>query len=165
MKKTLYHGTTMDNALSILKQGFDFNKCGSNWGSTYGKGIYFSPSYDESRFYAGKDGIVLSFELNLECYYLEKDISPSKKRKFKMPDGYNCLVNPSGSEYVVFSFISPYINQLLDLYCEYYCYETFPLNKKDLYKMSDDELISMIMETIDSINSDGELEEYNKYHM
>ena len=82
-----------------------------------------------------------------------------------MPDGYNCLVNPSGSEYVVFSFISPYVNQLVDLYCEYYSYETFPLNKKDLYKMSDDDLINMIIETVDSINSDAELEEYYKCHM
>ena len=165
MKKTLYHGTTMENALSILKEGFDFNKCGSNWGSTYGKGIYFSPSYDEARFYASEDGIVLSFELNLECYYLKKDISPSKKRKFKLPDGYNCLVNPSGSEYIVFSFISSYVNELLDLYFEYYGYETFPFNKKDLYKMSNDELISMIIETVNSINSDAELEEHNIYYM
>lgn len=83
MKKTLYHGTTMNNALSILKEGFDFNKCGCNWGCTYGKGIYFSPSYDEAHFYAGEDGIVLSFELELECYYLDKDISPSKKKSLK----------------------------------------------------------------------------------
>lgn len=165
MKKTLYHGTTQINALSILRDGFDFSKCGSNWGSTYGKGIYFSPSYDEAQFYAGEDGMVLSFELDLECYYLKKDISPSKKAKFKVPDGYNCLVNPSESEYVVFSFISPYVNQLLELYCEYYSYETFPLNKKDLYAMSDDELINLIIDTVDSINSDAELEEYNKYHM
>jgi hypothetical protein len=165
MKKTLYHGTTMANALSILKEGFDFNKCGCNWGSTYGKGIYFSSSYDEAQIYAGEDGMVLSFELDLECYYLNKDISPSKKVKFKLPDGYNCLVNQSGNEYIVFSFISRYVNQLLDLYCEYYSYETFPINKKDLYKMSDGELINMIMETVDSINNDAELEEYNKYYM
>lgn len=75
------------------------------------------------------------------------------------------MVNPTGSEYVVFSFISCYVNQLLDLYCEYYSYETFPVNKKDLYSMTDDELINLIMETVDSINSDAELEEYNKYHM
>ena len=165
MKKTLYHGTTINNALSILKEGFDFSKCGSNWGSTYGKGIYFSPSYDEAQFYACEDGIVLSFELDLECYNLEKDISPLKKKKFKIPDGYNCLVNPNQDEYVLFSFISPYVNQLLDVYCEYYSYETFPYYKKDLYKMSDDELIKLIMETVDSINIDAELEEYNKYHM
>ena len=165
MKKTLYHGTSQSNALSILKEGFDFSKCGSNWGSTYGKGIYFSPNYSEAKFYAGEDGIVLSFELDLECYYLEKDIRPSNKKKFKIPEYYNCLVNPSGSEYVLFSFISPYVNQLLDLYCEHYSYETFPVNKKDLYKMSNDELINMIMETIDNINYDAELEEYNKQYM
>lgn len=165
MKKTLYHGTSQANALSILKEGFDFSKCGSNWGSTYGKGIYFSPSYDEAQFYASDDGIVLSFELDLECYYLEKDISPSKKKKFKLPHGYNCLVNPSGDEYILFSFISRYVNPLLELYSEYYSYETFPYDKKCLYKMSDNELINLIMETVDSINNDAKLEEYNKYHM
>ena len=98
-------------------------------------------------------------------YYLKKDISPSKKRKFKIPDGYNCLVNPNQDEYVLFSFISPYVNQLLDVYCEYYSYETFPYNKKDLYKMSDDELINLIMEIVDNISIDSELEEYNNHHM
>ena len=165
MKTTLYHGTSQANAMSILKNGFDFSKCGSNWGSTYGKGIYFTPNYDSAKFYAGEDGLVLSFELNVECYYLKKDISPSKKRKFKIPDGYNCLVNPNQDEYVLFSFISPYVNQLLDLYCEYYSYETFPYNKKDLYKMSDDELINLIMEIVDNISIDSELEEYNNHHM
>ena len=106
MMKTLYHGTSQANAMSILKNGFDFKKCGSNWGCTYGEGIYFSPSYDEARFYAGEDGVVLSFDLVLECYYLKRDISPSKKKKFNLPTGYNCLVNPNGKEYVVFSFLS-----------------------------------------------------------
>ena len=45
----LYHGTTMINALSILKNGFDINKAGENWGTTYGKGIYFSPNYETAQ--------------------------------------------------------------------------------------------------------------------
>ena len=36
----LYHGTSTINALNILKEGFDLKKSGSNWGKTYGKGIY-----------------------------------------------------------------------------------------------------------------------------
>lgn len=165
MKKTLYHGTSQSNALSILKEGFDFSKCGCNWGSTYGKGIYFSPNYDDAQFYAGEHGIVLSFDLDLECYYLDKDISPSKKKKFKLPNGYNCLVNQSRDEYILFSFISPYVKQLLDVYSEYYSYEDFPYNKESLYKMSDEELINLIIETTDNIYVDAEMEEYNKYHM
>ena len=102
MKKIMYHGTTSESALSILKNGFDFSKCGSNWGSTYGKGIYFTPNYDTAQVYAGDDGIVLSFVLDVIPYYLEKDVSPSKKAKIKIPDSYNCLVNPNGDEYVFF---------------------------------------------------------------
>ena len=46
----LYHGTTIQNALSIMKFGFDINKSGENWGTTYGKGIYFSPNYETAEF-------------------------------------------------------------------------------------------------------------------
>ena len=56
----LYHGTSCSNAISILKNGFDFNKVGSNYGTTYGKGIYFTPNYETARFYAGENGLVIS---------------------------------------------------------------------------------------------------------
>ena len=102
MKKILYHGTTSENALSILRNGFDLSKCGTNWGSTYGKGIYFTPYHDTAKVYAGDEGIVLSFILDIEPYYLEKDVSPSKKAKLRIPDGYNCLVNPNKDEYVFY---------------------------------------------------------------
>ena len=46
----LYHGTTKENAINILKDGFDFEKSGSCWGNTYGKGIYFTPNYETARF-------------------------------------------------------------------------------------------------------------------
>ena len=103
MKKSLYHGTTLVNALSIMNDGFDFSRCGSNWGSTYGKGIYFTPNRETALFYAGENGIVLSFELDIECYYLKNDISPNKKRKFKLSESYNCLVSPNGDEYILFN--------------------------------------------------------------
>lgn len=105
MKKQLFHGTSPASALSILKNGFDFSKCGSNWGSTYGQGIYFTPNYETAKFYAGEDGVVLTFTLNINPYYLTKDISPNQKRKFKLNKQYNTIVNPNKDEYVVFYFI------------------------------------------------------------
>ena len=63
----LYHGTSIENALSIFKNGFDINKSGENWGTTYGKGIYFSPNYETAMFYANSDesnpGIVISINV------------------------------------------------------------------------------------------------------
>ena len=103
--KLLYHGTSVSDAISILKSGFDFSRCGSNWGSTYGKALYFTPNYETARCYAGENGIVLSFALTIIPYYIKRDISPNSKKKFKLPDGFNCLVNPNGDEYVVFYFL------------------------------------------------------------
>jgi hypothetical protein len=105
MKKLLYHGTSIDNAISILNIGFDFSKCGLTWCSTYGKGLYFTPNYNTTKFYAGENGIVLSFVLKIIPYYLKKDISPNSKKKFKLPLGYNSIINPNQDEYVIFYFI------------------------------------------------------------
>ena len=66
----LYHGTTVFNALSILNNGFSFNYSGTNWGNTYGKAIYFSPNYNTAKFYAGIDGIVLSFNFFIDDFYV-----------------------------------------------------------------------------------------------
>ena len=103
----LYHGTSMINALSILKKGFDISKAGENWGTTYGKGIYFSPNYETAQFYANSDpvnmGIVISINLDLNPYILKKDISPNQKRKFTLPKGkdYDSIVNPNGDEVII----------------------------------------------------------------
>lgn len=105
MKLQLFHGTSPASALSILKNGFDFSKCGSNWGSTYGKGIYFSPNYQTAQFYAGDDGIVLSYTLDINPYYLKKDMSPNQKRKFKLHKEFNAIINVNGDECIVFYFI------------------------------------------------------------
>ena len=61
----LYHGTSVKNALSILQNGFDLGKAGENWGTTYGKGVYFTPNYETAKFYAGEDGVVLSLNLKI----------------------------------------------------------------------------------------------------
>ena len=106
MRQKLYHGTSVTNALSILKNGFDFTKSGQNWGKTYGKGIYFTPNYDTARFYAEENGIVLSLDIEINPYYLQKDFSPNSKKKPKIPQdkNYNCIVNSNKDEYLVLYF-------------------------------------------------------------
>ena len=102
----LYHGTSTINALSILKNGFNFSKAGSIWGKTYGKGIYFSPNYETARFYANTDGIVLSFDLKINPYYLTKDFSPNSKKKPKIQNkNNNCIVTLNRDEYLILYFI------------------------------------------------------------
>ena len=100
----LYHGTTTASAVSIMNSGFDLSRAGSNWGITYGRGIYFTPNYETARFYAGENGIVISVELDIKPYYLEKAVSASSKKRLKVPEGCNCLVSPDRDEYVVFWF-------------------------------------------------------------
>ena len=102
----LYHGTSCSNAISILKNGFDFNKVGSNYGITYGKGIYLTPNYETARFYAEENGIILSFDVSITPYYLIKDNSPNSKKKIKLPtdQDYNCIVSPNKDEYLILYF-------------------------------------------------------------
>ena len=97
----LYHGTKEKNALSILKNGFDFSRAGENWGITYGKGIYFTPNYETAKFYAGEDGIILSFNLNINPYKLKKDRSPNGKLREKIPLDVDSIINPNGDEIVI----------------------------------------------------------------
>tara|TARA_B100000902_G_scaffold382993_1_gene421287 strand:+ start:131 stop:439 length:309 start_codon:yes stop_codon:yes gene_type:complete len=100
----LYHGTTTAAAISIMEVGFDFSRAGSNWGTTYGKGIYFTPNYKTARFYAGENGIVISVDIIVKAHYLKRAVSASSKKRIRVPDGCNCIVSPDGDEYVVFRF-------------------------------------------------------------
>jgi hypothetical protein len=51
----LYHGTSKENATSILKRGFKFGDC-----SDYGKAIYFSESIEVAKDYALKNGVIIT---------------------------------------------------------------------------------------------------------
>ena len=96
----LYHGTSSDKALSILKNGFDFNRIGENWGTTYGKGIYLTPEYETAKFYAGDDGIVLGFTLDVNPYKLSKDVRPNTRKKI-VPLEFDSIINPNQDEIVI----------------------------------------------------------------
>ena len=100
-KVKLYHGTSVKNALSILQHRFDLGKAGENWGTTYGKGVYFTPNYETAKFYAGEDGIVLSVNLEINPYELKKDIRPNSKRKIKIPYEFDSIINPNKDEVIV----------------------------------------------------------------
>ena len=96
----LYHGTTIESALNILLKGFQFDHAGKNWGSTYGKAIYFTPNYETAKCYAGPDGIILSFSLDISDFYLLKNfISPSKRHKVKTNKKW--LITPDLDEYIM----------------------------------------------------------------
>tara|TARA_B100001093_G_C26792547_1_gene999626 strand:+ start:832 stop:1203 length:372 start_codon:yes stop_codon:yes gene_type:complete len=100
-KMKLYHGTTNEKALSILKNGFDFNRIGENWGTTYGKGIYLTPEYETAKFYAGENGVVLGFTLDVNPYKLTKDVRPKSRKKIVVPVEFDSIINPKGDEVVV----------------------------------------------------------------
>ena len=97
----IYHGTKEKNALSKMKNGFDFSRAGENWGITYGKGIYFTPNYETAKFYAGEDGIILSFNLDINPYKLKKDRSPNGKLREKIPIDADSIINPNEDEIVI----------------------------------------------------------------
>jgi hypothetical protein len=100
-KMKLYHGTSYDKALSILKNGFDFNRIGENWGTTYGKGIYLTPEYETAKFYAGDNGIVLGFTLDINPYKLLKDVRPNTRKKIVVPVEFDSIINPNEDEVVI----------------------------------------------------------------
>ena len=52
-----------------------------NYGTTYGKGIYFSPNYETAKFYAGTDGIIISLNVDITPYYLNEIYHHHQKRK------------------------------------------------------------------------------------
>lgn len=57
--KMMFHGTTLEAALSIQENGFDVGKSGSNSGSFLGNGVYVSDNHDKARVYATwKGGII-----------------------------------------------------------------------------------------------------------
>jgi len=118
----LYHGTSKLNALLIKNNGFSFEYCGKNWGSTYGKAIYLTNNYKEALFYANGNDInngseevgeilkVFVFDINI--IKLTKDYSPNDKKHIKeiktiisylkINTNKNCLLNLNENEFIFF---------------------------------------------------------------
>lgn len=112
----LYHGTSKLNALLIKNNGFSFEYCGQNWGSTYGKAIYLTNKYNEALFYANGSedvGEILKvFVLDINIIKLTKDYSPNDKNHIKeikkiitylkINSNKNCLLNLNENEFIFF---------------------------------------------------------------
>jgi len=103
----LYHGTTKENATTIIsQQKINLNLCGSQWGSTYGKGIYFSPSKTEASVYGEA---IIEIETNVEPMKLQRYYSPNdrnhKRQIKKIVDtlGPDALVSYDNKEVVIFN--------------------------------------------------------------
>ena len=111
----LYHGTSKENAIKICEYGgFSLDFSGTSWGSTFGKGIYFSGDINEARVYSGEDGVILSCELDVNGFQLKKGYSPNcrnDRREIKRivksleSNGYNCLITKDSSEYIFFDSV------------------------------------------------------------
>jgi maltose-binding protein MalE len=95
----LYHGTTTTSMVNILDKGFTFDHCGKNWGSTYGKGIYFTPNYETAKCYAGTDGVVLSLDINVKDYHLLTKLHRPSSIKQKYHTKW--LITPDFDEYIM----------------------------------------------------------------
>jgi len=54
----VYHGTSSPDL--IIKDGFNLDKCGTGWGLTYGRGIYFAPTPTEASTY----GTIIKCKIN-----------------------------------------------------------------------------------------------------
>ena len=96
----LYRGGNINTYKSIIKQGFDLSKIGTNYGLTLGKGIYFSPSKTEALGYSKDRLTILEIPVKLRSYKLSKSYSIDDKnhkkylKKLKnnlLEKGYNSL--------------------------------------------------------------------------
>ena len=103
----LYHGTTSENANTIIsEQKFNLNLCGSQWGSTYGKGVYFSPSKTEASVYGET---ILQIETNVEPLKLQRYYSPNDRnhkrqiKKILYTFGPDALITCNNKEVVIFN--------------------------------------------------------------
>ena len=105
----LYHGTSIENAESILRNGFSIDFTGKNWGTTLGDGIYFTPNKENVATYGN---VVLRCICDINPFLLTRDYSPTSKndkRKIKsLIDNYiknginDSFKSFDGNEYVVF---------------------------------------------------------------
>ena len=110
----LYHGTSKENAKSIKRNGFSLEYAGKNWGSTYGKAIYFTNCYETAKIYAGDFGEILKVNIkDINFLKLNKDYSPNNKRDIRkikfiimyisLNSDKNCIINDNLNEYIFFN--------------------------------------------------------------
>jgi hypothetical protein len=118
----LYHGTSLKSATEICKIGFLSSKIGTGWGTTYGKGFYFTPSIKTAKSYS--NGAIIQVTINNMVPYKLKRYYKPKCRKDKRhiqniinilntSKKYNSLLTHDGDEYIIFS--NTYIKDIKDI--------------------------------------------------
>lgn len=97
----VYHGTDKDRAQSIQQNGFDSKFIGSNWGSTYGPGFYFSPNLQEAMCYGEA---IIECEINIQNPFklnkLNRKITKELQRGLWQRK-YDALIDPTGNEVII----------------------------------------------------------------
>jgi len=104
----VYHGTTKENSNRIKKEGFCIHKCGTNWGNTYGKGIYFTKKIEDAQQYG--DSIIIC-DIEYKPYVLNRDYRPNNRKdrlelykiqKWLEKSNYTCIENIHQSEIIIY---------------------------------------------------------------
>lgn len=68
---TLYHGTTLENGLNLIKYGWEPNRYSNNIISNY---LYLTSDYDDALWYANEKGGKTVIEIsNIPIEYLQPD--------------------------------------------------------------------------------------------
>jgi len=108
----LYHGSDrLDSLKNIVEKGFDLNKIGSGWGTTYGNGVYFTDNLEvANKVYSNNSGYVLKVTIEVNVLKLYNDYSVSNKKKINniiskyiTNKNYNMIItNSKEPEYILF---------------------------------------------------------------
>ena len=78
---TMYHGTSIESAMNIQKNGFNVDLCGKN-GAMLGKGVYVAPTLEKAMMYAKGfhkpnlcNGVILIVKVDLgNCFVIDEDM-------------------------------------------------------------------------------------------
>ena len=98
MKYLAFHGTDTDNITSIIENGFILDKF-TNFGATYGRGVYLSPYPIEARCYSDSDKVIVC-EVVIDNPFIEKT-KQNKRMKNIWQRTYDTYINRFGTEYVI----------------------------------------------------------------
>ncbi|KAF4517659.1 hypothetical protein B566_EDAN002891 [Ephemera danica] len=100
MEFHLFHGTSIDNLVSIMETNFDWKRYGTNVGSKFGQGVSFTPNASYAVHYTDK-----SLELNviiltrvIVSKFCLGDIS-----NILPPVGYDTTISPTGKVWVKYN--------------------------------------------------------------
>ena len=106
-----YHGSDPSKLESIIEKGFDLSLIGTGWGTTYGRGIYFSLDPKVANIYSGNTGYIIEADIRYIPYYLKKNYSPTnrrhrnelqKLREKAEEERYTCFVPQNREEIILF---------------------------------------------------------------